>query len=272
MKPALKYVDTHCNIPNILQKFKLTPNVTNYAKFRSESFPANCEAVLSVASDSESQQATLDLIDKDPLVWGAFGIHPLYGVQYTGSCERNIMEAMNHPKTVAWGEIGLDYHVFEKENYAKPELQKKIFIEQMKHAVACKKPVVIHTREAESDTMSMMKEHLPRDWKLHVHCFTDSLKFAKDLMEEFENLFIGFTGVITFKNTLDLQNVAKEIPLDRLLLETDGPFMAPIPFRGQTCHPGHIPKIAEKLADLKSVSVDQVYEACRRNTTRMYGI
>ena len=127
---------------------------------------------------------------------------------------------MKHSKTVAWGEIGLDYHVFEKENYAKPELQRRIFVDQMKHALQLKKPIVIHTREAEEETLSMMKSHLPRDWKIHVHCFTDSLPFAKRLLSEFDNLYIGFTGVITFKNSEVLQNVVKEIPLEKMLLET----------------------------------------------------
>ena len=142
----------------------------------------------------------------------------------------------------------------------------------MEHAIRLKKPIVIHTREAEEDTFNMMKEYIPQDWKLHVHCFTDSSPFATKLIQEWPNLFIGFTGVVTFKNSLDLQHVVKEVPIDRLLLETDGPFMAPIPHRGKTCHPGHIPHIAKKIAELKATSIERIYEVCRKNTRTMYGV
>lgn len=114
----------------------------------------------------------------------------------------------------------MDYHKFEGKNYAEPDLQKQIFVDQMKHAIAFSKPIVIHTREAEADTFRMMKEYIPRDWKIHVHCFTDSKQFAQQLMSEYPNLYIGFTGVITFKNSEKLREVVKSIPLERLLLET----------------------------------------------------
>lgn len=140
--------------------------------------------------------------------------------EYDDQSEAEIIEAMKHPKTKAWGEIGLDYHPFPDKNYALPDLQKKIFLRQMKHAISLDKPIVIHTREAEEDTLAMMKEFIPTNWLLHVHCFTDSIRFAKELMETFPNLFIGFTGVITFKNASETQKVVREIPLDRLLLET----------------------------------------------------
>jgi TatD DNase family protein len=88
----------------------------------------------------------------------------------------------------------------------------------------------------EQDTLNMMKQKIPKDWKIHVHCFTDTPEFAKELQKEFNNLYIGFTGVITFKNTGNLLNAVKEVPLNRLLLETDGPYMSPIPYRGKVCH------------------------------------
>jgi len=230
------------------------------------------EGCISVSSDSPSRPDTIRLINKFPNIHGVFGIHPLYAEQYTSICEQEILQAMSNSKTVAYGEIGLDYHIFEGVDYAQPIEQKKIFEQQMKHAIDVKKPIVIHTREAEEDTFNMMKQYIPKSWKIHVHCYTDSLDFAKKLLSEWDNLYIGFTGVITFKNSKDLQNVAKELPLDKLLLETDGPFMAPIPFRGKTCHPGHIPYIAQQIAELKKVPVEEVYIAARHNTKAMYGI
>jgi len=154
---------------------------------------------------------------------------------------------MQHPKSIAYGEIGLDYHDFgSKYNYAKPDLQKTIFIQQIADALNLNKPMVIHTREAEKDTLLMMKERIPQNWKIHVHCFTDSWDLANELMSYYPQLYIGFTGVITFKNSNEIRNVVKNVPLNRLLVETDGPFMAPVPYRGGTAHPGHIPTIVKK--------------------------
>jgi len=142
----------------------------------------------------------------------------------------------------------------------------------MQHAIRLKKPIIIHTREAEKDTFDLMKQFIPKDWKIHVHCFTDSLNFCHQLLQEWENLYIGFTGIITFKNTQNIQGVVKEVPLDKLLLETDGPFMAPEPERGKVCHSGHIPLIVKRIAELKHMPVSQVYESARSNTTKMFGI
>lgn len=140
--------------------------------------------------------------------------------EYTLECEKKLLEVMKHPKTLAWGEIGLDYHKFEGYNYAEPPLQKQIFKTQMEHAISLNKPIVIHTREAEEDTFQMMKEFIPRHWKLHVHCFTDSIQFAQQLIQEYPNLYIGFTGVITFKHSTKLEEIVKSVPIDRIVLET----------------------------------------------------
>eukprot|EP01103_Thecamoeba_quadrilineata_P008758 TRINITY_DN1848_c0_g1_i1.p1 TRINITY_DN1848_c0_g1~~TRINITY_DN1848_c0_g1_i1.p1 ORF type:complete len:180 (+),score=26.88 TRINITY_DN1848_c0_g1_i1:320-859(+) len=179
---------------------------------------------------------------------------------------------MAHSKTVAWGEIGLDYHPFPGHDYAEPSLQRKIFQQQIRLSLEYQKPIIIHTREAEEDTLQMMTEHIPVSWPLHVHCFTDSLEFAQKLMDTFPNLWFGFTGVITFKNSSELQRIVKEIPLNRILLETDGPFMAPIPYRGKVCHPGHVMNIAEKIAEIKQKSLDEICQVSRYNTKLMYGI
>ena len=219
-------------------------------------------------------------------VFGVCGIHPLYAgfnidfysyslVEYTPQSREEILNAMNDDNMVAYGEIGLDYHDFGPDyNYAGPELQKEIFISQMRDALDIGKPIVIHTREAEEDTLSLMKQYIPRDWKLHVHCYTDTLEFAQTLISEFDNLYIGFSGVITFKNARKLRNVVNELPIERILAETgfkvvdflrlDGPFMTPVPCRGTPAHPGHIPYIIESIAKTKvSVSYPNSLEGNR---------
>eukprot|EP01127_Copromyxa_protea_P013621 TRINITY_DN3689_c0_g1_i2.p1 TRINITY_DN3689_c0_g1~~TRINITY_DN3689_c0_g1_i2.p1 ORF type:complete len:283 (-),score=49.95 TRINITY_DN3689_c0_g1_i2:27-875(-) len=270
------FVDTHCNVPNVLDALSISlenltwSSLTTHFASQSKGHQAKLTGILSVSSDRASTQATLNLLSCDN-VYGAFGIHPLYAYEYEeGEVEK--VEAMEHPKAVAYGEIGLDYHKWPASyNYAQPDLQKKIFISQIKHALELQKPIIIHTREAEEDTMSIMKEYIPKDWKIHVHCFTDSLEFSQRLIAEWPNLWIGFAGVVTFKNSKALQKVAAELPLDRLLLETDAPFLTPEPYRGKTCHPGHTPLIAAKIAQLKGIDVGDVYKACRENTTKMYG-
>jgi len=279
-----KYIDTHCNIPNILTSFKLlgasnqnsaqTEITSKFAEFHRDHIKdEQLEAIISVASDAESQLDTKLLATSTDKIYGVYGIHPLYAKGLTETVQERIKSYMNDPKTVAWGEIGLDYHDFGPQyDYASRELQKETFIVQMNLAIEAKKPIVIHTREAEQDTLQMMKDHLPRDWPLHVHCFTDTLPFALDLLQHFSRLYIGFTGVITFKNSSSLRAVVEGIPVERLLLETDGPFMTPVPFRGKVCHPGHIPYIAKQIAEFKKMDVSEIYRLCRENTKNVYGI
>ena len=151
------------------------------------------------------------------------------------------------------------------------EVQWEVFIAQMKMATELDTALVVHTREAEEDTLRLMREHLPRDARVHVHCFTSSLHLARELLESFPNLCIGFTGVVTFKNAPEVREVVAATPLDRILLETDGPYMAPVPHRGEPAHPGHVPHIATKIAEVKGCTVEDVFRAARENTRRVYG-
>src|SRR5690606_38958113 len=129
--------------------------------------------------------------------------------------------------------------------------QREVFARQVEVAVAAAKPLVVHTREAEADTMLLMRERVPRDWPVHVHCFTSSTSLAESLLADFPNLYIGFTGIVTFKNAGDLRETVRRVPVERILVETDGPWLAPEPHRGKPAHPGHIPLVIAKLAELK---------------------
>ena len=139
-------------------------------------------------------------------------------------------------------------------------------------AVSLKKPLVVHTRFAEDDTLELMEKHLPTEHPIHVHCFTSSNTLAQALLERFSTLRLGFTGVVTFKNAPEVQEVVRNTPLDRILLETDSPYMAPEPFRGRIAHPGHVSYVADTVATLKGVSRAEVLATCRRNTRLIYGI
>jgi TatD DNase family protein len=269
----MDFIDTHCHLDSILAKLEMP----DFAAFRSRYLSAGAGTAggphaafggcITISCDPDSIDATLALMNEDG-VYGAFGIHPHDAKAYEPALETRLRQAMSHPKTVAWGEIGLDYHY----DMSPRETQRKVFARQIRMGVEHGKPLIIHTREAEADTLEVLLQEAPRDWKIHVHCFTSSPDMAEKLLAGFPNLCLGLTGIVTFKNAQELQAVAKATPLDRLLLETDGPYLAPIPHRGKPAHPGHIPLIAQKIAELKEVGVDSVYAAARENTRRIYGI
>ena len=126
-------------------------------------------------------------------------------------------------------------------------------------------------RSAEADTLEVLREKAPRDFVFHVHSFTGTLEFAQTVLEEWPNCMIGFTGIITFKNAADLRRVVEAVPIERMLSETDGPFLAPVPYRGKTAHSGYIPVIIQKIAEIKGLPVETVAATLRENARRFYG-
>lgn len=259
----MPFIDTHCHLDSILAKL----GTASFSDFKDRFLPPDFEGCITISCDPDSIEAALALMEI-PEVHGAFGIHPHDAKAYGPELEARLEAAQARPKAVAWGEIGLDYHY----DFSPREIQREAFARQIARGVALGKPLIIHTREAEADTLEIMERDIPKEWRIHVHCFTSSPGMAERLLSHFPNLCLGLTGIVTFKNAQELQAVAKATPLDRLLLETDGPYLAPIPHRGQPAHPGHIPLIAAKIAELKGVSVDAVYAAARENTKKVYGI
>ncbi len=201
------------------------------------------------------------------LMRGAFGVHPHEASKWSPAVQAQFESAMSHPAVVAWGECGLDYYY---DNSPREE-QKVVFREQMALAVKHRKPLVVHTREAEEDTLAMMKECLPKAWTVHIHCCTSSRALVEPLLEHFPNLYVGFTGCITFPSATAIRDTLSCVPLTRLLLETDGPFMAPVPFRGSQAHPGHVPLVAATMAEVKGVTVAELLKQVRANSRAVYG-
>ncbi|KAJ6482496.1 Metallo-dependent hydrolase [Mycena sanguinolenta] len=205
--------------------------------------------------------------------WFVMGVHPHEARLYTDAVEADILEAMAHPRCVGWGEMGLDYHY---DNSPRP-VQQDVFARQLRHAVRLGKPLTIHTREADADTERILKAEVPREHKIHIHCFTDSPAFAQRLLEWFPNLYIGITGVITYTSNTDTSTTVRNMfpssstPSDsegdtklRILLETDAPYMVPAPIYATSpftegegkgkklplCHSGMVPWTAEFVASL----------------------
>ena len=203
-----------------------------------------------------------------PNIYASYGIHPHSAKEYNTEIENKIIALMDHPKTVAWGECGLDFF----KNISEQDVQIEAFKRQLTQAVKLKKPIVVHTRSAEEKTVEVMKEIVPKDHKVHMHCFGESIDMTQKLLEHWsENMFFGFTGAITFNSAEKNRSVVKYLPLEKILLETDGPFMAPVPLRGKVAHCGMIPLVAKKIAEIKGVSLEQVLKTTRENTKKMYG-
>jgi len=263
----LGYVDTHCHLDYIFQKLK----VETWDHFLQKNDVGRLDGLVSVFCDPAAFAPSLATWQEQllvPTIYGIFGIHPHNAKYYNDGLEERIVECLKHPKAVAWGEIGLDF----VKNVSPADVQINVFRRQAKKAAELGKPVVIHSRHAEKETLQILKECFPKDYKIHVHCFGESADHAKQLMTEFPNLFIGLTGSITFSNSDSLRFAVQSIPIERILLETDGPYMAPAPLpKGTVAHPGHIPLIAQYIANVKQIDLDTLLLQVRKNTTMMYG-
>ncbi len=201
-------------------------------------------------------------------LYAAFGVHPHEASKWNDEVEARFVAAMAHPRVLAWGECGLDYHY----DMSPRDVQQRVFVRQMELAVQHGKPLVVHTREAEEDTVRLMTDHLPAHWPVHIHCCTSSRAMVEPLLAFFPNLKVGFTGCVTFPSANDIRDTVAVVPVERLLLETDAPFMAPVPFRGSVCHSGHVPWVAARLAAEKGVSVEELVRVTRANAKQLYGV
>ena len=276
------FIDTHCHIDSyerhagesfdtLLARFQNADfaNDRSSAKEKAAAAKIACpEAFIHVACDPADFETARTLSEKYPFVYTAYGIHPEYVETETAEDEACMMEFLKHPKCVACGEFGLDYHYGAETKAA----QVKLFERHLQLGIESGKPLVLHLREAEDDALAVLRTANLHDRKIHVHCFTSTPEFVESLLALDAQIFVGFTGIVTFNNAQNVRDAAAIVPIDQMLLETDAPYMAPVPFRGKPCHSGYIPFIAEKLAEIKNVPVEELYRHCRENTRKCYGI
>lgn len=207
----------------------------------------------------------IKLVNRYDNVYGMLGVHPTEVKDWTDDLPDKIREYSKNPKIVAIGEIGLDYYWDKSFN----DLQKEIFIKQIKLANELNLPISIHDREAHKDTFDILKEH-NKNSKIVMHCFSGSVEFANECIKE--GMYIALGGVVTFKNAVKMKEVAINIPLDRLLLETDAPYLTPVPFRGKENQPAYTKYVAEEIAKLRNITVDEINKATTQNTFEVFGI
>lgn len=207
----------------------------------------------------------MTLIDKYTCVYGMLGVHPTEVKDWNDDLINKIKEYSKHPKIVAIGEIGLDYYWDKSFN----DLQKEVFIKQIKLANELNLPISIHDREAHKDTFDILKEY-NKGSKIVMHCFSGSVEFARECIKEGWYLALG--GVVTFKNAIKMKEVAVEIPLEKLLLETDAPYLTPVPHRGKENQPAYTKFVAEEIARLRVISIEEIDRVTTANTFEVFGI
>lgn len=209
------------------------------------------------------------LAEDHPHLYASVGVHPDYEDTPEPSFEFLVEEA-KHPKIVAIGETGLDYYRMGERSYQSMEWQRDRFRTHIRAAIASKKPLIIHTRASSADTLKILKEEGADQIGGVMHCFTESTEVAIAAMEM--GFYISFSGIVTFKSARDLQDTCKYVPLDRMLIETDSPYLAPIPYRGKTNEPAWVSKVGEFIAELKDVSVANLAEQTSNNFFQCFHI
>ncbi len=220
------------------------------------------ELLLNPGCSLESSRAAVRLAEQYPFVYAAVGSHPDAADEVNDQVLEEYRKLCKHERVKAIGEIGIDYHY---EDISR-DIQKKAFRAQMELARQVDLPVIIHEREAHEDGLAIIKEF--PDVKGVFHCFSGSGEMARQLVDM--GWYIGFTGVLTFKNARRAIEAARAIPLERIVLETDCPYMAPEPFRGKRNHPGYLYRMAEKLAEIKEITVEEAQTATFENGKRLY--
>ena len=247
------FIDTHCHI--FKEYYDNITEVINEMK----------DNIMIVSGyNSSSNKEVIELVNKYPNVYGTIGLHPEEVNNISENDFDFIIENINNPKIVGIGEIGLDYHYVSDNK----ELQKDIFVKQMDIARKYNKTVVIHSRDAIVDTVNIIKEY--QNLKIVMHCYSSSLEVARDLIKM--NVKLGIGGVVTFKNGVKLKEVVQNVPIENLLLETDSPYMSPEPLRGKQNKPYNCYLIAEKIAELKGISLESVLEITTSNAVSQFDL
>ena len=222
--------------------------------------------VVNVASSLETVEKTIALTKEYDFIYGSVGVHPEECAELKDADMERFQELCKIPKIVAVGEIGLDYYW----NEPAPEIQKVWFERQLELARDVKLPVIIHSRDAAKDTLDIMKKHKAEEIGGVIHCFSYPVEIAREFIKM--GFYIGVGGVVTFKNSKKLKEVVADTPLERILLETDCPYMAPVPHRGERNNSLNLVYVAEEIARIKEVSYETVVDVTRENAKRMYQI
>lgn len=247
-------IDSHCH----LDRIDLEPYQNDFSCFVREAANSQIEHMLCIAIDMESYPAMLDLVAPYPQISVTVGVHPNSRDGHDPSVDE-LIELGRHDKVIGIGETGLDY--FRSEGDL--DWQHQRFKHHISAAKALQKPLIIHTREAKQDTLRILEQENASEVGGIIHCFTEDWEFAKQALDL--NFYISFSGIVTFNSAKEIQEVAKKVPADRFLIETDSPYLAPVPFRGKPNYPIYVRHVAEKLAELRGTTLHQIAASSTEN-------
>ena len=252
-------IDSHCHLDRLA--------LDDYDQQLSGAIDAasSCgvERMLCVGISVNNRKQVVAIAESYPQVFASVGVHPL-DVADGMATGQQLIEWSQHAKVVALGETGLDYH-YSQDN---KRLQQQSFVVHLQSAAAAKLPVIVHTRNAREDTLALIKEYGDPEYAGVLHCFTENWQMAKKAIDM--NYMISFSGIVTFRNAEELRSVAKKVPLDRMLVETDSPYLAPVPFRGKSNEPKYVREVASFVAQLKGISYEELVRVTGRNFHHLF--
>lgn len=255
----MKLIDSHCHIDN--QQFDADREAVI-----ERALAAGVEHMVAIGTGEgpPDLEAGIRLAERYPAFYATIGVHPHDAGKASEETYKHLKELLTHPKVVALGEIGLDYHY----DFSPREVQRDVFVEQMRIASDARKPIVIHTREAWEDTLALLREHWePTALGGIMHCFSGGPPEAKQALAL--GLHLSFGGILTFPKALELQEAARQAPADRILIETDAPYLAPVPKRGKRNEPAYVVETARKLAEFRGETVEAIAAATSTNFRRL---
>ena len=252
-------IDSHCHL-------EYKGLVEDQQRVLARAREAGIGGFLSISTRQREWEQVIATTEREADVWASVGIHPHEADAHADLGEAALLAAADHPRVIAIGETGLDYYY----DHSDREMQKALFRRHIAVSRQTGLPLIIHTRDAEEDTFDVLSEEMEKGaFPALIHCFTASADFGRKVLDL--GLTISLSGIVTFKNAKDLQAVAKEIPEDRILVETDAPFLAPVPHRGRVCEPAFTADTARFVADLRGTSFEALAEATTRNFFRLFG-
>ena len=250
-------IDSHCHLDH-------DPLYQNLKDIISRSKNNGVEKLLTICTTINGYQNILKIVEIDPIIYGTFGIHPHETKNDKVTKKEIIKNILLHKKIIGVGETGLDFYY----NNSDKESQEISFINHIEASIELNIPIIIHSRKAENETYDILKKYKNSNIKILMHCFTGSYEFANKLMEF--NSYFSASGIITFKNSLDLQDTFKKIPLDKILIETDSPFLSPVPMRGKKNEPSFVKFVLEKLAKIKEIDNTKIDKITSNNFNSLF--
>ena len=250
-------IDSHCHLDR-------EPLISNLNQVLTRAKDVGLEKLLTICTTSSGYNNILDIVSKDPMIYGTFGIHPHETKNYLIEKDEIVKKVKMNSKIIGVGETGLDFYY----NNSDKDTQLKSFQNHIEAAMDLNIPLIIHSRNAENETYEILKKNYQKNLKILMHCFTGSTDFALNLVPL--NAYFSASGIITFKKSTELQETFKKIPEDKLLIETDSPFLSPEPNRGKKNEPSFIKFTAQKLANLRNIEIDELILLTTNNFNTLF--